>query len=132
MRTPSRKLARLLTGATYALLGFDALRSPGGRVDTAGRLLTTLRGVVPLPDDDELLVRANGAVQAGAGVAIALGVLPRPAAVAIVGSMIPTTLAGHAFWTIDDPAARKMQQVQFLKNLAMIGGLIQIALDRGD
>ncbi|WGX95707.1 DoxX family membrane protein [Nocardioides sp. L-11A] len=132
MRTPSRRIARLLTGATYALLGLDALRSPGGRVDTAGPLLDTLRGVVPLPEDDELLVRANGGVQAAAGAALALGVLPRPAALALVGSMIPTTLAGHAFWAVEDPAARRMQQVQFLKNLAMIGGLIQVALDRGD
>jgi hypothetical protein len=30
-----RSIARVLTGSTYALLGFDALRAPGGRVDAA-------------------------------------------------------------------------------------------------
>ncbi|TQK72804.1 DoxX family membrane protein [Nocardioides sp. SLBN-35] len=132
MRTTARRLARLLTGTTYVLLGVDALRTPGGRVDAAGPLLATLRGVVPLPEDDTLLVRANGAAQAAGGAAIAAGVLPRTAALGLIGSMVPTTLAGHAFWKVEDPAARKQQQVQLLKNLAMIGGLVQVALDRDE
>ena len=37
--------------------------------------------------------------------------------------MIPTTVAGHAFWKVDDPAARKLQRIQFHKNMAMLGGL---------
>jgi uncharacterized membrane protein YphA (DoxX/SURF4 family) len=41
--------------------------------------------------------------------------------------MVPTSLAGHAFWKIDDPVMRKTQRVQFLKNLAMIGGLLAVA-----
>ncbi|WGY02999.1 DoxX family membrane protein [Nocardioides sp. QY071] len=132
MRTTARRLARLLTGTTYVLLGVDALRTPGGRVAAAGPLLATLRGVVPLPEDDTLLVRANGAAQAAGGAAIAAGVLPRTAALGLIGSMVPTTLAGHAFWKVEDPAARKQQQVQLLKNLAMIGGLVQVALDRDE
>ncbi|GAA4078221.1 DoxX family membrane protein [Nocardioides kongjuensis] len=132
MRTTARRLARLLTGTTYVLLGVDALRSPGGRVAAAGPMLATLRGVVPIPDDDTLVVRANGAAQAAGGAAIAAGVLPRTAALGLIGSMVPTTLAGHAFWKVEDPAARKQQQVQLLKNLAMIGGLIQVAIDRDD
>jgi putative oxidoreductase len=132
MRTTARRLARLLTGTTYVLLGVDALRSPGGRVAAAAPLLARLRDVVPLPEDDALLVRANGAAQAAGGAAIAAGVLPRTAALGLIGSMVPTTLAGHAFWKVEDPAARKQQQVQLLKNLAMIGGLIQVVLDRDD
>ncbi|MBM7518790.1 DoxX family membrane protein [Nocardioides nitrophenolicus] len=132
MRPTARRLARLLTGTTYLLLGLDALRTPGARVSAAGPLLATLRGVVPLPEDDTLLVRANGAAQAAGGAAIAAGVLPRTAALGLIGSMVPTTLAGHAFWAVDDPAVRKQQQVQLLKNLAMIGGLVQVALDRGE
>jgi len=48
---------------------------------------------------------------------------------ALAGSMIPTTLAGHAFWTVDDPTARKLQRIQFHKNMAMIGGLLFAVLD---
>ena len=45
---------------------------------------------------------------------------------------MPTTLAGHAFWTIHDPATRKQQLVQFIKNTAMIGGLLAIVGNRED
>jgi len=128
---PVRLIARVLTGSTYALLGADAAREPGGRVATAGPTLEAIRRVVPLPDDDTVLVRANGAVMASAGTLLALGIFPRTSVVVLAGSLVPTTIAGHAFWTVDDPAARKQQRVQFHKNLAMIGGLLLVAADRG-
>lgn len=130
MRAPARLLARVLTGSTYALLGYDALRAPGGRVDTAGPTLEALRRVVPLPEDDELLVRGNAAVQTLAGAALVAGIAPRACAVALIGSLVPTTVAGHAFWTVEDPAARTAQRVQLIKNAAMLGGLLYAALDR--
>ena len=124
-----RGVARVLTGSTYALLGMDAFRTPGKRVNTAGPLLASMRRVAPLPEDDELLVRANAAAMVVAGTSLALGRLPRLSAAALLASMIPTTLAGHAYWTHDDPAARAQQRVQFHKNLAMIGGLLLAVLD---
>ena len=127
---PLRPAARILTGSTYALLGFDALREPGGRVDQAGPLLATIRKWVPLlPADDELVVRGNAAVQVAGGVMLALGKAPRLSALVLAGSLIPTTLAGHSYWQLEDPAARKMQRIQFHKNMAMIGGLLFAALD---
>lgn len=122
-----RMTGRLLMGTTYAVLGYEAWREPGGRVDQASGTLAALRNVLPIPDDDERVVRANGGAQAAAGALLAVGILPRLSATVLAGSMIPTSLAGHAFWKIDDPAARKMQRVQFLKNLAMIGGLLAVA-----
>jgi uncharacterized membrane protein YphA (DoxX/SURF4 family) len=129
MLAPLRPAARILTGSTYALLGFDALREPGARVDQAAGVLSAVRTVVPLPADDELVVRGNAAVQVLGGALLALGVAPRLSALALAGSLIPTTLAGHAYWTIEDPAARKMQRIQFHKNMAMIGGLLLAVLD---
>lgn len=118
-----RIAARALTGTTFAILGFDAAREPGGRVGTAAGTLASIRKVVPLPIEDELVVRGNGAAQAVGGALLAVGLFPRPAAAVLAASLIPTTLAGHAFWNIEDPVARKLQRVQFLKNLAMLGGL---------
>ena len=126
---PLRPVARIFTGPTYALLGFDALRAPGARVEQAGPVLAATRKVVPLPDDDELLVRANAAVMVVFGTMLALGRAQRLSALILVGSLIPTTLAGHSYWTIEDPAARKIQRIQFHKNLAMIGGLLFAVLD---
>ena len=129
MASPIRPLARVLTASTYVLLGVDALLTPGGRVAQAGPTLAAIRRVVPLPED-EVVVRGNAAVQVAGGAMMALGVLPRLSALALVGSMVPTTLAGHAYWAAEDPAVRKLQRIHFHKNLAMIGGLLFAVLDR--
>lgn len=125
-----RVAARILTGSTYLVLGADAARTPGARVEQAAPTLTAIRTVVPLPGDDELIVRGNGAIQAVAGALIATGTLPRVSALTLAAILLPTTLAGHAFWKVEDPTARKMQRVQFQKNMAMIGGLLFAALDK--
>ena len=129
---PLRMAARVLTGSTYAVLGLDAARAPGTRVDQAAATLALLRRVVPVPVDDEVVVRFNGAVQAAGGALLAVGVIPRLAALAIAGSLVPTTWAGHAFWSSPDPLDRKLQKIQFHKNMAMIGGLIFAVLDARD
>jgi len=126
---PLRPAARALTGSTYVLLGFDALREPGGRVDQAAPVLASIRKVAPLPEDDELVVRANAAVMVAGGTLLALGIAPRLSALALACSLIPTTLAGHSYWAIEDPAVRKQQRIQFHKNMAMLGGLLLAVID---
>jgi putative oxidoreductase len=42
---------------------------------------------------------------------------------------VPTTLAGHSFWEYTDKEERRQQQLQFFKNLSMLGGLIIAAGD---
>jgi putative oxidoreductase len=64
-----------------------------------------------------------------AGGLLALGRLPRLSALALAGSLVPTTLAGHRFWSETDPAKRSMQQIQFFKNVSMLGGLLLAAVD---
>ncbi|HEX3326954.1 MAG TPA: DoxX family protein [Actinomycetota bacterium] len=123
-------IARILTGSTYFVLGLDAARAPGPRVDQAAPTLVMVRTLVPLPDDDELIVRGNAAVQMAAGTLLILGKAQRLSALALAGSLIPTTMAGHAFWAIEDPADRKKQRVQFHKNMAMLGGLLFAVIDK--
>lgn len=125
-----RGAARLLTGTCFAVLGFDAARAPGVRVEQSASTLAAMRKVAPLPGSDELLVRLNGAAQSAAGAALALGRYPRLSALVIAGSLVPTTFAGHAFWQIEDPAQRKAQRTQFLKNAGVLGGLLMFAMDR--
>jgi putative oxidoreductase len=129
---PLRPAARMLTGSTYVLLGFDALREPGDRVDQAAAVIAAIRKVVPLPDDDELVVRGNATVQVVAGALLALGIAPRLSALALAASLIPTTIAGHLYWSVEDPATRKAQRIQFHKNMAMIGGLLLAVIDEPD
>jgi putative oxidoreductase len=126
---PLRPAARVLTGSTYILLGLDAVRAPGKRVELAGPVLSSIRSRVPLPEDDELLVRVNAGTQVAAGGMLALGVAPRLAAAVLAASLVPTTLAGHPYWTVQDPAERAQQRIHFHKNLALIGGLLLAVLD---
>jgi uncharacterized membrane protein YphA (DoxX/SURF4 family) len=94
--------------------GADALLNPGPRTAQAAEL-----GV---PLEPELAVRLNGATMVAGGVALALGVWPRLAAAALAGSLAPTTLAGHPFWRMTDPAARRQQRIHFLKNVGLSAG----------
>lgn len=118
--------AHVLLGTVFVASGSDVARHPGDRVDKAAATLAVIRRVAPLPADDALLVRANGAVQALAGAALILGVRPRAAAAVLAASLVPTTIASHPFWTIEDPRQRAAQRTQLQKNLAMLGGLILV------
>ncbi len=129
MLAPLRPTAQVLTGSTYMLLGLDAVRAPGKRVELAGPVLSAIRSRVPLPEDDELLVRVNAGTQVAGGAMLALGLAPRLAAAVLAASLVPTTLAGHPYWTVEDPADRAQQRIQFHKNLALIGGLLLAVLD---
>lgn len=84
---------------------------------------------VRLPDDPELLTTVNGAVMVVAGVLLGLGRLPRLSAVALAGTIVPTTLAAHRFWEIDDEEERHAQQTHFFKNVGLLGGLALAAID---
>jgi uncharacterized membrane protein YphA (DoxX/SURF4 family) len=109
-----RRAGQALLGAIFIKLGFDAARDPGPRVDKAAAL------GVPNP---ELAVRGNGAAMVAGGAALGLDKVPRLAALGLIASMIPTTLAGHAFWELEG-AERKAQEIQFFKNLGLVGGLL--------
>lgn len=129
-----RRLAYAAQGAIFIISGFDAVKNPGGRAQVAGPLLEKAVHAAPdavsapLPSSPESLVRLNGGVQLVAGSLLAIGKFPRISALALAASLVPTTVAGHAFW-----AAPKEQQAaqrtQFLKNLAIFGGLIVTAVD---
>ncbi|HKN89023.1 MAG TPA: DoxX family protein, partial [Acidimicrobiia bacterium] len=96
-------------------------RSPGPRVEKAAAL--------GLPIEPELAVRVNGAAMVLGGAALLLDKLPRLAALGLVAAMIPTTAAGHAFWEAEG-AERKAQEIQFLKNAALVGGLLLVLTRR--
>ena len=82
-----------------------------------------------VPPNNLVLVQVNAVVHVLAGVLLALGRLPRVAALSLAASLVPTTLGGHAFWRLDDPTRRTPQQVNFDKNLAIIGGLLFLVLE---
>jgi uncharacterized membrane protein YphA (DoxX/SURF4 family) len=129
--TVVRRLARPLLASMFIVGGLDALRNPEPKADAAEDVGPPIAAHLPyLPEDPEQLVKINGAAQVGAGVLFALGRFPRLSATVLAGSLVPTTLAGHRFWEIqDDPGRRAQQKIHFFKNLGMLGGLMLAAVD---
>lgn len=124
-----RRVARPLLAAMFVAGGLDQLKHPGGKTDTAAPIIAKVAPALGLPDDTELLVRANGAAMVGAGSLLALGRFPRLASAVLAATLVPTTVAAHAFWQEQDPQVRAQQKVQFLKNLGLLGGLLLAAVD---
>ena len=102
--TVVRRLARPMLAAIFIKGGVDSLRHPAQRAEAAGPVIHALAEPLHLPDDPELLVRANGATMVAAGAMLALGRLPRVSSLVLAASLAPTTYAGHAFWQESDPA----------------------------
>jgi putative oxidoreductase len=125
-----RHAARSMLASYFVVGGLDALRDPDSKAEVSGETVTSLAGQVGLPDDDAAtLIRANGAVQVGAGLALISGKASRPAALALAGTLVPTTLGEHRFWEAPPGAARGQQMLHFLKNLGLFGSLLIVALD---
>jgi uncharacterized membrane protein YphA (DoxX/SURF4 family) len=126
----TRRIARPLLASIFVVGGWDALWHPAGKAKKAEAVTEPLSGSVGVERlDPETLVRVNGAVQIGAGVLLAVGKTRRLAALVLIGSIIPTTYAGHRFWEESDPTTRAQQKMHFLKNVGLLGGLILAAFD---
>lgn len=74
-------------------------------------------------------VTLNGAIGMELGVAplLALGVFPRYTAPLLAAFLVPTSFYFHDFWRLEGQE-RQMQQINFVKNLAIMGGLISVAM----
>ena len=65
------------------------------------------------------------AAELGGGLLLALGWKTRWAALVLFLFLIPTTLIFHQFWGIE-PKLAQMQQIHFLKNVAIMGGMLMV------
>lgn len=130
-----RRLARPLLASIFIAGGINELRQPVAHAETAKPLLddVTERVQDALPEgattDPVTLVRVDAAVKIGAGTMLALGRAPRLAALALIGSLVPTTAAGHRFWAAENDQDKQQQLIHFLKNASLAGGLLIAAAD---
>ncbi len=127
--TVVRRIARPMMAAIFVTSGLDTLRHPAKSAQSAAPMIKALAGPLNLPDDPELMVRASGATMLLAGTMLGMGKLPRLAALALAVTLVPTTYAAHAFWTVQDPAARAQQRTHFLKNVGLLGGVLLASVD---
>jgi uncharacterized membrane protein YphA (DoxX/SURF4 family) len=119
-----------MLGSIFVVQGFDAMVNPERVSPRAEPVVQPLAERVPLiPNETEQAVRINGAVQFTGGLLLSMGRLPRLSALAIAATLVPTTLAGHRFWEIDDKQERATHRIHFLKNLSILGGLLLATMD---
>src|SRR5215813_12293551 len=124
-----RDAARPMLASIFIIQGFDTMLHPERVAPRAEPVVAPLAELVPGVPTTEDAVRLNGAVQFTAGSLLALGIFPRLSALAIAATLVPTTVAGHRFWEVEDEKERAQQRIHFLKNLAIFGGLLIAAAD---
>jgi putative oxidoreductase len=130
MRSIATRVASPLIASIFIRGGLDAAIDPEGKVKKAEKVTGPIaQRVTALPDDTETLVRLNGITQVVAGAMLSLGILRRLSAAVLVGTLIPTTLAGHRFWEELDDDVRNMQITHFAKNLGLLGALLLVATE---
>jgi uncharacterized membrane protein YphA (DoxX/SURF4 family) len=137
--TVVRALARPLLSTIFIVQGAKSVRNPEPLVPKAqpvtDRLVPLVKKVAPaqvgdrIPESTANLVRLNGAAQVLGGLALATGKGRRLGATVLAASLVPTTLAAHAFWQESDKIDRNTQMIQFMKNLGLLGGLLLAAVD---
>jgi uncharacterized membrane protein YphA (DoxX/SURF4 family) len=123
-----------MLGTIFVASGAQAVANPDYLVPQAKRVTDRIAPALEktrssLPTETRTLIRINGAAQLAGGLLLATRWAHRPAALALAASLVPTTVAGHPFWMHDDDAHRRDQQVHFLKNVGLFGGLLLAAAD---
>jgi putative oxidoreductase len=110
-------LGRALLASLFVFSGWGKI---GAFAGTAGFIAS--KGM-PMP---QVLAALGIAVELGAGLLLLVGWKARWAALALAGFTIVITPIFHNFWSV--PAAQAMDdQVHFLKNIAIIGGMLMVA-----
>src|SRR6478735_8898998 len=132
--TVSRLIARPMLASIFVVGSAAALKSPSAaaaKAEPVTNRLTPLiqKAGIPVPSDPETLVRLNAGVQIGAALALATGRAPRLSAAVLAATLVPTTVAGHRYWELDDPAQKTQQRLHFFKNISVLGGLVIAAGD---
>ncbi|AWK89725.1 DoxX family protein [Azospirillum thermophilum] len=113
--------ARVLLGAIFVQSGFGKLMSLGGFIgglESQGVPMAAVLGTI------------GAAVEFFGGLAVVLGAWTRLAALAVAGFTVAATLIAHRYWEVA-PEAMRMQQIQFMKNVAIIGGLLSLVASGG-
>lgn len=109
-------IGRLLLAYIFIMAGFNKI---GGFEGTVGYIQSV---GLPMPTVAAIVAIA---VELGGGILLAIGYKARWAAAALAIFTLVTAVVFHAYWAM--PAEQvQMQSIQFMKNLAITGGLLYV------
>lgn len=109
-------VARLCIAAIFILAGVSKFMNFD---DTAAYMASKGLPMIPLFLFGAAIVEVLG------GLSLVFGYKTRLGAAVLLLFLIPTTLIFHDFWNVAG-ADRAIQQINFLKNLAIFGGLLYV------
>ena len=115
-RSGTALIGRILIAAIFITSGFAKLTDPADAIGYMNKM------GVPAADT---LVYVAGIAEIAGGLSLLFGFLTRIGALGLIVFLAVTNYFMHPFWAIPEPDA-KMQMVQFMKNLAIMGGLFMI------
>lgn len=134
-----RAAARTMLASYFVINGVKALKDPQSLVEdaepVAQAIVPALKRVTPadvaarIPEDTVTLVRVTGVLQAVGGLALATGIGRRFGAIALAGTLVAATVARHPFWSRSDKQERATDRSAFVKNLALLGGVLIASAD---
>ncbi|MBX9816472.1 MAG: DoxX family protein [Burkholderiaceae bacterium] len=115
-QNPLALVARVLLAALFVPAGISKIAGFAGTVGYIGSV------GLPLPIVGAVLAIV---AEAGGGIALLLGFQTRIAALVLAVFTVVAGVFFHAFWAAA-PEAAQMQQIMFMKNIAIAGGLLML------
>ena len=73
-----------------------------------------------------LAVIVTGVMLVVGGASVLFGILPIVGLTVLILFLLSTLVAMHDFWNLEDPQQRAAEQVNFLKNVALIGASLAL------
>lgn len=110
-------IGRIIFGGFFIYNAINHLRNAEGMSGYAGS-----KGI----KSPKNAVIGTGILLLLGGAGVVLGIYPRISLILLLIFLIPVTFIMHAYWKIEDPQAKAAEQIQFMKNLALIGASIAL------
>lgn len=110
-------VGRIIFGAFFVMSGINHFTNLGMMSGYAGSKN------VPAPG---LAVIGSGVMLVLGGLSVILGLLPILGLWLLILFLAPTSVIMHNFWTISDAQQRAAEQINFLKNVALIGAALAL------
>jgi uncharacterized membrane protein YphA (DoxX/SURF4 family) len=134
-----RAIPRVMLASYFVSSGIKAIRDPESLVPAAepltDRVVPVVKEYTPeqvatfVPENTVTLVRTFGVAQVLGGTALATGKGRRLGALLLAGTLVPSTIAKHPFWKVQDPEERAQDRNHFLKNVSLLGGVLIASAD---
>ena len=116
-------VGRILFGGFFIMSGLNHFQNVGMMSGYAGSKN------VPFP---RLAVIGSGVMLVAGGASVLLGIVPVVGLIVLVLFLLSTLATMHDFWNLKEPQQRAAEQVNFLKNVALIGASLALVYGASD